>query len=77
MARHTDLICLDHLKHHHPKRQEVCSNVVTDVVTNIDYITYDSEDVIVYVNDANEPVSTTTVSARFGATLLQFIQYRV
>lgn len=52
----------DHLlKHHHPKRQEVCSNVVTDIVTDIDYVTYDSEDVIVYVNDANEPVSTTTV----------------
>ncbi|CAF9907540.1 hypothetical protein IMSHALPRED_005561 [Imshaugia aleurites] len=51
----------DHLKHHHAKRQEVCSEVVTDVVTDIDYVTYDSEDVIVYVNDANQPVSTTTV----------------
>ncbi|CAF9943142.1 MAG: hypothetical protein ALECFALPRED_010696 [Alectoria fallacina] len=51
----------DHLKHHHAKRQEVCSDVVTDVVTDIAYLTYDSEDVIVYVNDANQPVSTTTV----------------
>ena len=51
----------DHLKHHHAKRQEVCSNVVTDVVTDIAYVTYDFEDVIVYVNDENQPVSTTTV----------------
>lgn len=51
----------DHLKHHHAKRQEVCSDVVTDVVTDIAYVTYDSEDVIVYVNDENQPVSTTTV----------------
>ena len=36
--------------------------MVTDIVTDIDYVTYDSEDVIVYVNDANQPVSTTTVS---------------
>lgn len=50
-----------HLQHHHAKRQEVCSDVVTDVVTDIDYVTYDSEDIIVYVNDANQPVSTTTV----------------
>ncbi|CAD6594249.1 MAG: hypothetical protein ASARMPREDX12_008500 [Alectoria sarmentosa] len=51
----------DHSKHHHAKRQEVCSDVVTDVVTDVAYLTYDSEDVIVYVNDANQPVSTTTV----------------
>ncbi|KAL9136423.1 MAG: hypothetical protein Q9175_002382 [Cornicularia normoerica] len=51
----------DHLKHHHAKRQEVCSDIVTDVVTDIDYVTYDSEDVIVYVDYANQPVSTTTV----------------
>lgn len=59
--QNTDSVRTEHLKHHHAKRQEVCSDVVTNVVTDIDYVTYDSEDIIVYVNDANQPVSTTTV----------------
>lgn len=37
-------------------------------MTDIDYVTYDSEDVIVYVNDANQPVSTTT-----GTYILEMI----
>lgn len=44
--------------HHHPKRAQV---VVSDVVIDMVDVTFDLEDVIVYVNAAGKPVSTTTV----------------
>jgi exo-beta-1,3-glucanase (GH17 family) len=43
---------------HHQKRQQA---VVTDTVTDIEYVTYEYEDVIVYVDANDNPVSTTTV----------------
>ena len=35
--------------------------MITDIVTDIEYVTYDSENVIVYINEASQPVSTTTI----------------
>ena len=50
--------------HHHPKRAESsCAAdvpVVTDLATAINSVTYEFQDIFVYVDDLNRPVSTTT-----------------
>ncbi len=43
-------------QHKHGKRQDV----VTDVTTDVAYVTMDTEDVVVYVNENGQPVSTST-----------------
>ena len=35
--------------------------IVTDIVTTVDSVTYEFEDVIVYIDDEGKPVSTTTI----------------
>ena len=44
--------------HHHKKRTQ---DVVMDVVTDIETVTYQFEDIIVYMDDNDNPVSTTTI----------------
>lgn len=44
--------------HHHKKRTQ---DFVADVVTDIETVTYQFEDIIVYVDDNDNPVSTTTI----------------
>ncbi|KAK0516880.1 hypothetical protein JMJ35_000035 [Cladonia borealis] len=48
------------LHHHHHKRQQD-TTCTTDLVTDIQTVTYQFQDVIVYMDDNENPVSTTTV----------------
>ncbi|KAL2045516.1 hypothetical protein N7G274_001944 [Stereocaulon virgatum] len=48
-----------HAQHHHHRKR--AQDVVTDVITDIETVTYQFEDVIVFVDDSDNPVSTTTV----------------
>jgi len=50
-----------HQDHHEKRQQAVVTDTVIAIATDIEYITYEYEDVIVYVDENDKPVSTTTV----------------
>ena len=50
-----------HQRHHEKRQLAVVTDTVTTIATAIQYVTYEFEDIVVYVDGNNQPVSTSIV----------------